>query len=397
MKKFEKSVSELIGERNTMFAKREQTNIRMNEISDKVQAENRPMTEAEQREYNTLQSDFAKLGRELSLNADMVSSLKNSSSEVKTQEALLREVLAEAAKKGGKSEYVITAREWTNGIDMTKVAAGGMIPLTIKDILPPLEQGLIYDKVGIPIETGVMGDIQWPVLGAVEATVKGEKEPLADTGIDMSKVVAKKVRVGITIPVSGSAITSTSTNLLGLIQSQAGKGIVRLLNRVIFSHQNFTSDFHGPFAGAKVQKTFAGTLPTYKELLAMKGEVFAEGVEPIGFCYVMSENMKSQLEGSPIDEGSGRMIVENGAIAGYPVFTTEFINYGSNKEKAEGVEYVGAGCWGYLPVNQYDELRVIVDPYTRAKEDIVQITINGEWSITVLRSQAFALGKTKSA
>lgn len=391
-----KSVAELISERNTMFAKREQINIRMNEISDKVQAENRPMSEEEKREYDTLQSDFAKLGRELSLNADMVSSLKNSSSEVKSQEALLREVLAEAAKKGGKSEYVITAREWA-GIDTSKLSEGGMIPLTIKDILPPLEQGLIHDKVGIPIETGVVGDIQWPVLGAVEATVKGEKEALTDTGIDMSKVVAKRVRVGITIPVSGSAITSTSTNLLGLIQSQAGKGIVRLLNRVIFSHQNFTSDFHGPFAGAKVQKTFAGTLPTYKELLAMRGEVFAEGVEPVGFSYVMSENMKSQLEGTSIDEGSGRMIVENGAIAGYPVFTTEFINYGSNKQPAEGVEYIGAGCWGYLPVNQYDELRVIVDPYSRAKEDIVQITINGDWSITTLRAQAFALAKTKSA
>lgn len=396
MKKFEKSVAELISERNTMFAKREQINIRMNEISDKVQAENRPMTEAEQREYNTLQSDFAKLGRELSLNADMVSSLKNSSSEVKSQEALLREVLAEAAKKGGKSEYVITAREWTNGIDMAKVAEGGMIPLTIKDILPPLEQGLIHDKVGIPIETGVMGDIQWPVLGAVEATVKGEKESLADTGIDMSKVVAKKVRVGITIPVSGSAITSTSTNLLGLIQSQAGKGIVRLLNRVIFSHQNFTSDFHGPFAGAKAQIAFAGAVPTYKELLQTKGKVMGEGVEPVGFCYVMSENMKSILEATPIDAGSGRMIVENGAINGYPVFTTEFINYGSNKQKAEDVEYIGAGCWGYLPVNQYNELRVIVDPYSRAKEDIIQITINGDWSITTLRTQAFALGVTKA-
>lgn len=391
-----KSVAELIGERNTMFAKREQINIRMNEISDKVQAENRPMSEAEKREYDTLQSEFAKLGRELSLNADMVSSLKNSSSEVKSQEALLREVLAEAAKKGGKSEYVITAREWTNGIDMAKVAEGGMIPLTIKDILPPLEQGLIHEKVGIPIETGVMGDIQWPVLGAVEATVKGEKESLADTGIDMSKVVAKKVRVGITIPVSGSAITSTSTNLLGLIQSQAGKGIVRLLNRVIFSHQNFTSDFHGPFAGAKAQISFAGAVPTYKELLQMKGKVMGEGVEPVGFCFVMSENMKSILEATPIDAGSGRMIVENGAINGYPVFTTEFINYGSNKQKAEDVEYIGAGCWGYLPVNQYDELRVIVDPYSRAKEDIIQITINGNWSITTLRTQAFALGVTKA-
>lgn len=395
MKKFEKSVSELLSERNAMLAKREQTNIRMNEVTDKAQAENRPMNEAEQREYDGLQMEFAKLGRELSLNGDMVVSMKNSSPEVKTQDAMLREVLAEAVKKGGKSEYVITAREWTAGIDVSKITEGGMIPLTIKDILPPLEQGLIHDKVGIPIETGVVGDIQWPVLGAVEATVKGEKESLADTGIDMSKVVAKKVRVGITIPVSGSAITSTATDLLGLIQSQAGKGIVRLLNRVLFSHQNFTSDFHGPFAGAKAQVSFAGAVPTYKELLSMKGQVMGTGVEPIGFCFVMSENMKSVLEATPVDAGSGKMIVENGAINGYPVFTTEFINYGSDKSKA-AVEYIGAGCWGYLPVNQYDELRVIVDPYTRAKEDIVQITINGDWSITTLRAEAFALGVTKA-
>ena len=133
-----------------------------------------------------------------------------------------------------------------------------------------------------------------------------------------------------------------------------------------------------------------------KELLQMKGKVMGEGVEPVGFCYVMSENMKSILEATPIDAGSGRMIVENGSINGYPVFTTEFINYGSNKQKAEDVEYIGAGCWGYLPVNQYDELRVIVDPYSRAKDDIVQITINGDWSITTLRTQAFALGVTKA-
>ena len=394
MKKIEKSVSELINERNSMIAKREAINISMSAITDKAQAEKRELSAEENVEYQSLQADFNAVSREIVMNETIVNLLKQTPAENMTQEAMLREVLADALKRGGKSEYVISLREWTAGVDSAKLSEGGMIPLTIKDILPPLEMGLIHDKVGIPIETGVEGDIQWPILGAVEATVKGEKESLIDTAVDLSKVTAKKVRVGITIAITGSAITSTSTNLLALIQSQAGRGIVRLLNRVIFSHQNFTSDFHGPFAGAKAQKTFAGKLPTYKEILGMKGSVFAEGVEPVGFCYVMSENMKSQLEATPIDEGSGRMIVENGAIVGYPVFTTEYINYGSNKEKVEGVEYIAAGCFGYLPVNQYGELRVIVDPYTRAKEDIIQITISSDWSITTLRSQAFALGKT---
>ena len=394
MKMIEKSVSELINERNSMIAKREAINISMSAITDKAQAEKRELSAEENVEYQRLQADFNAVSREIVMNETAVNLLKQTPAENMTQEAMLREVLADALKRGGKSEYVISQREWTAGVDSEKLSEGGMIPLTIKDILPPLEMGLIHDKVGIPIETGVEGDIQWPILGAVEATVKGEKESLTDTAVDLSKVTAKKVRVGITIAITGSAITSTSTNLLALIKSQTGRGIVRLLNRVIFSHQNFTSDFHGPFAGAKAQKTFAGKLPTYKEILGMKGSVFAEGVEPVGFCYVMSENMKSQLEATPIDEGSGRMIVENGAIAGYPVFTTEYINYGSNKEKVEGVEYIAAGCFGYLPVNQYGELRVIVDPYTRAKEDIIQITINSDWSITTLRSQAFALGKT---
>ena len=392
MKKFEKSVQDLINERNGLLAKREAVNVSMNAITDKAEAEGRQLSADESVQYQKLQNDFNKISREITANFDMVNMVKQTPEVQKSQGEMLREAFSMAVAKGGKSEFAVQ-REWSAGVDVAEMMAGGMIPLTIKDILPPLEMGLIFDKVGIPVETGVVGDIQWPVMGAVEATIKGEKEALSDTGIDMSKVVAKKVRVGITIPVTGSAITSSSYDLLGYIQDQARMGITRLLNRVTFSHQNFTSDFHGPFAGAKAAGTFAGKVPTYAELLAMKGKVYAEGVEPVGFCFVMSENMKSILEATPIDAGSGRMIVENGAINGYPVYTTEFINYGSDKSKA-AVEYIAAGCFGYLPVNQYGELRVVVDPYTRAKEDIVQVTINSDWSMTTLRSEAFALYKT---
>lgn len=388
-----KSVTELISARNTMLAKREQVNIRMNELSDKAQAENRPMSEAEKREYETLQTEFAKLGREISMNVDMVNMMKQTPEVKQTQGSLLREAMNAAMSKGSKSEFVVTMREWTDGVELADMANGGMIPLTIKDILPPLEMGLILDKVGIPVETGVIGDLSWPVLGSVEASIKGEKEALTDTGIDLSNITPKKARVGITIPVTYQAINSTSSDLLGIVQNQARMGIRRLVNRVSFSHQKFTGDFHGPFAGAKASGSFAGAVPTFKELLAMKGKVASEGVEMIGFCFVMSENMKATLEATPIDAGSGRMIVENGTINGYPVFTTEFINYGSGGDKA-GVEYIAAGCFGYLAVNQYGDLRVVVDPYTRAKEDIVQVTINSDWSMTTLREEAFALYKT---
>lgn len=391
MKKIEKSVTELLTERNNMLAKREAINIRMNEIEDKAKAEMREFSAEENVEYQKLQKDFTKLGREIAMNVDVVNYMNAKPNVQKSKNALLREALQGAM--GSQQKEFAVKREWVEGVEVADITAGGMVPLTIKDILPPLEMGLIWDKVGIQVETGVIGDISWPVMGSVEASVLGEKAELTDTGVDLSNIKPKKERVGITIPITYQAINDTNSNLLGIIQTQARMGITRLLNRVAFSHQNFTSTFHGPFASGKTQGSFVGGVPTLKELMEMKGKVAATGVEMSGFCFVMSENMKAVLEATPIDAGSGRMIIENGTIKGYPVFTTEYINYGSDKSKA-AVEYVAAGCFGYLAANQYGDLRIVVNPYSRAKEDIVEVTINGDWSITTLRTEAFALYKT---
>ena len=391
MEEIKKSITELLSERNSMLAKRETINISKNEIVDKAQAEKREFSAEENVEYQKLQADFAKLGREIAMNVDVVNYMNAKPNVQKSKNALLREAFQ--GEMGSQQKEFVVKREWVDGVEMSDITAGGMVPLTIKDILPPLEMGLIWDKVGIAVETGVIGDISWPVMGSVEASVLGEKEELTDTGVDLSRIKPKKERVGITIPITYQAINDTNSNLLGIIQTQARMGITRLLNRVAFSHQKFTSSFHGPFAGASASGTFAGKVPTYAELLSMKGKVAATGVEMSGFCFVMSENMKAVLEATPVDAGSGRMIIENGTIKGYPVFTTEYINYGSDKAKA-GVEYIAAGCFGYLAANQYGDLRIVVNPYSRAKEDIVEVTINGDWSITTLRSEAFALWKT---
>lgn len=389
MKQIKKSVTELLGERNEMLAKREQINIRMNEIDDTAQAENREFSAEVKAEYQRLQSEFAKIGREIAMNVDAVNFINAKPELKKSVNTMLREALLEA-KKSGKTEFVLQ-REINTTLTIDE---GGLIPVTVKDVIEPLEMGLIYGQVGIPVQTGVVGNIQWPVLGTVEAEIVGETVELADTELDLSKINAKQVRVGISFTVSNQAINNAAVDLVALIQNQARQGLARTLNRVAFSHENFTGDFHGPFAGAKAQVTFAGDTPTLKELLAMKGAVAGEGVQMIGFCYVMSEAMKAKLEATSVDAGSGKMIIENGRIAGaYPVFTTEYINYGASKTKA-GEEYIAAGVFAYLPLNQHGELRMVVDPYTQAKKDCVVITLNSDWSMTTLRKEAFALGKT---
>lgn len=382
-----KSVIELLNDRNAMIARREQINIRLNEIDDAVNGAKREKSDAEKSEYQSLQSEFARLTREIGMNNDVVNMMNQTPKAEKSRNVLLREALLDGKKKG-ETEFLLKREITTANLE-----AGGLIPVTINDILPALELGLIYDKIGVAIETGVMGNLVWPVMGDGDAEILGETEELTDETINFDKINAIKTRVGVSFSVSNSAINDSNEDLVARIQKEAQLRYRRTINRVMFSHQNFTGNFHGPFAGAKAQATFAGKVPTYKELLEMKGKVAESGVEMDGFCFVMSETMKAVLEATPIDAGSGRMIIENGKIGGYPVYTTSYINMGSDKQKAN-VEYVGAGVWSYLALNQYGDVRLTVDYTSEARKDKVVITLNSEWSMTTLRDEAFALYKT---
>ena len=184
MKENKKSVTELLSDRNSMLAKREAINIRMNEIADKAQAEKRELSSEENVEYQKLQADFAKIGREIAMNVDTVNYMNAKPNVQKSKNALLREAFKGAM--GSKEKSFAVKREWVDGVAVADVTAGGMVPLAIKDILPPLEMGLIFDKLGIPFETGVVGDISWPIMGSVEASISGEKEKLTDTGVDLT-------------------------------------------------------------------------------------------------------------------------------------------------------------------------------------------------------------------
>ena len=59
--------------------------------------------------------------------------------------------------------------------------AASMVPVTIGEIIEPLEKGLIIDKLGIKMQSGLVGDLVFPTLAAVEATIQGENGAVTDT------------------------------------------------------------------------------------------------------------------------------------------------------------------------------------------------------------------------
>lgn len=369
----------------------------MSQIATKADEEKREFTPEEK-------DELAVLRREVETMDVMIMASSRELPEVKTmqREIEIENRIREAVTNGKQMQFELV-REVVQNMDTVK---DSLVPLTINDVLPPLEKGLIYDKVGVKVPTGLAGDYVWPLMGSVEAEVAGESVALSDQKIDFTNIKPEPRRVGVRIPITMQTVTQTRGVILDLIRQQMPIAIARTLNHVLFSHEKFTGKLYGPFKDAESPTAFAGDVPTYKELLAMKGQVMGSGIIGGTFCYVMSEAMKATLEATPRDAGSGLMICENDRIAGYPVFCTEYINYGAatqvdsvdkysgkNASKASE-EYIGAGVWLYQVLGQFGDFRFTVDPYTNSSKDEVVFTLNSDWSSTTLRKEAFVLKKT---
>lgn len=357
-----------------------QTNCdRIGEIADLCEKEQRERTEAETAEYNALMRENQLL--QMKMQAVAVEQLRENPNTSAEASRIIRENVA-----AGRQTRIMLMRDL---VMVSNVTAGGIIPVKMQDILDPLVEGLILDKVGLPMPTGLAGDYIWPTYETVEASIQGEGVALTDTNFSMSKLTASPQRIGIAIPVTRQAINQTEGVVEMVVKRLMPLSVTMLLNKILFSTTKVSgaTTLVGPFVALASSPVEVSAEPTFKDFNSLKAKVLATGVDGEHLCWVMTKAQKAIAEATPKDAGSGIMVCENDHIAGLPVFTTNYI----------GERYIGLGDWRYQPMGLFGDISFIIDPYSQARKDAVDFVLNVNYGTTTLRSKAFALAKCKAA
>lgn len=368
---------------------------RISEIADVCEREQRERNEAENTEFEALCRDNQLL--QMKMQVATAEHLRENPNAAEDAITLIRE----NAKAGKKSEIVFVRDLMMVG----DVATGGIIPLNVQDIIKPLQEGFILDKVGLPMLTGLAGDYIWPMYEMVEAQILGEGVALTDTKIPFSKMTAAPERIGIAIPVTNQSLNQSAGVLETIVREVMPLSIRLLLNKILFGTEkvNNATNLIGPFAAiiandAKAEGEKDGKIPTvvalskvptFEELNAlMKAKVLETGIEGGHLCWIMTKSMEAILEGTPIN-GKGIFVpmVQNHTLCGLPIYTTNAIR---GKDKTE---YIGLGDWRYQPMGLFGSIRFIVDPYSQARKDAVDFVLNCDYGTKTLRNEAFLLGK----
>jgi len=375
---------------------------RISEIADVCEKEKRERNEVENAEFEALTRDNQLL--QMKMQAATAEHLRENPNAADDAITLIRE----NAKNGRKSE-IIFVRDM---MMVSDVAAGGIIPLNVQDILKPLQEGFILDKVGLPMPTGLAGDYIWPMYEMVEAQISGEGVALTDTKIPFSKMTAAPERIGIAIPVTNQSLNQSQNVLETIVREVMPLSVRLLLNKILFSTEkvNQATNLVGPFANITINAAKAAaqrdpkipavvnlsSVPTFEELNAkMKAKVLETGIEGSHLCWVMTKSMQAILEGKPINSnGIFVPMIQNGTLCGLPVYTTNAIRKTTTSGSTTTVtEFIGLGDWRYQPMGLFGTLRFIVDPYSQARKDSVDFVLNCDYGTKTLRPEAFLLGQ----
>lgn len=334
------------------------------------------MANAEGEAFATLEREYNSNKREIEM-MNQMQVAQNASAPVNHFAVNLREAIADTVKNGQKRD--ITLSVLSEG-DTNNITSAGAIAKKVFDLLPLLEKGLIWDKVGLQIQTGVKGELLWPYATTnVEVDEADEEAELSDKDINFSNKTATPHRSGISILVTNEAIDDATFDLVNFVQTQMGLAVLRYLNKKTFSTANWTG-LAGPFKNV----TPSAIDCTYKNIKMKKAAIAKTGVDMSSFAYVCDATTKALLESTPKANGQGGMICENGMIDGDPVYVTEYINAKADGTYYSDKYYLAMGCWAYLAANQHGEVRLLVDPYSAKKKNATEITLNTRWSLTNL-------------
>ena len=350
------------------------------------------MTDADAAKYDALVRESAGLSskaKALASDAELANMRSN-----EEKGAKLREMLKNCVQKRENATTVL-ANAVTEGTDKNEygnLEAGGLIPVTIREIIDTKVAGIELPD-SLTLVTGVTGTEIIPYsTNDVKFSVNGEVQKVGEQGLDFAKIQAAPQRVAASVAVSHRAIDNAAFDLLGFVTFKLQKGwaIFRALH--VYAHGQYAL-LESPFAKVtpveltldeNIGKNLAKEIAKMYDL-GFEGdpEIIMDKVTEVDLAFT------KRIPGSTGD----RTVVEDGKCVGYNYKVSPYIDYAINAQgeatKDATYRYIGIGHFGYLSEEQHGEFRFNVDAVSSANFDrgTVVLGVSTDYSLTELSSK----------
>lgn len=250
------------------------------------------------------------------------------------------------------------------------------------DILKPLRAKNVLSQAGAKFMSGLVGNVQVPVMTKSNVTWEGETAAAKDGAGTFSHVTLSPKRLTAFVDISKQMIAQDSVDVESAIREDLVNAINSKLEETVL----------GSAAGTATQPAgiFATIKPTavadFAALVTKESDV--EDANVIGECkYILSNKAKAALRSMSKGTKSTQLVYENGSVDGTVALNTSNV---------AGKNYV-YGDFSNLAIGSWGGVDLTVDPYTKAADGMIRIVVNMYVDAQVLRAAAFATGTVGAA
>lgn len=367
---------------------------------DVCKSEIRDFTEEEQRTFDSYKEKIEALNAEL---RDIENELNKPIKNMEKTEFRLLKAIRDIANNREMDEATKSVCE--RGVEEMRkagVSYAGQIQLPVEEvradvsiandnaivgtdivgIIAPLRAKNVLIGAGARFLSGLVGDVQLPVMSAGNVSWEGETAEAKDAGYTFAAVKLSPKRLTAYVDVSKQFLNQDSVSAEMLIREDLVNAInAKLEQTILGAAQGTTTQPAGIFYNGGTALT---DLTTYKSIAKLESQV--DAANTFGEKkYIIGLGAKATLRTTGKGTTGDSMIMANGEIDGTPALATSNV----------GDLNVAYGDWSMLAIGQWGGIDLVTDPYTVAKEGKVRLVVNAYFDAKVLVPTAIAVAKVK--
>ena len=386
--------------------KKAQLKAKAQEITDLCKTEIRDLNDAENAELETIKAELESLNEELrkldtSISEEKEIEITNTKTKTKmNKEFRLLQAINDIANNRNLSDVATAVvNEGANEMRKAGLSFGGQIQLPIEsrsaitvsdegedvvvtdfeNILEPLRAKNVLVQAGARYLTGLVGDVQVPVMNASNVTWEGETAPAKDGAGTFDHIKLQPKRLTAYIDISKQFLVQDSLDAEALIRQDLVNAINSKLEETILSASAGTTTMP---QGIFYSESALTSVSAFTDICELESDI--EDANINGECkYIVSNKAKAALRTMAKSALTNELVMHDGNIDGTAVLNTSHV----------GGKKIAYGDFSYLAIGQWGAIDLTVDPFSQATNGKVRLVINAFFDAKVLRPEAIAVAE----
>jgi HK97 family phage major capsid protein len=278
------------------------------------------------------------------------------------------------------------------------VEGGYTVAQEVGDFVEYLRQAIVLPGLGARFLTGLSGNIGFPVGNADAAAVwETETSELDESNPTMSQIILKPNRLGTFVDVSQQLLLQSSEDVQNMVVRMLLSAVARQW-QIAAINGDGTGKPLGILQTVGIGSVVGGTngaAPNWARTVELETKVAVENADFGTLAYLTNTKVRGYWKTAAIEAGSAERIWDRQSPAtpvnNYNVGITNAVPGNLTKGSASAIcSAIIFGNFDHLVMGQWGGMQVLPNPYTKAKNGLVEMIINSYVDARVLQPKSFA-------